>query len=78
MKKKITIKVCAHTGIGKSTMAELLTIFLKNNNFDVEHTPMEELDWTTRAGTREQRFEAIRDNREIEVVEVQLARKAHD
>ena len=75
---KITVKVCGTSGSGKSTVAELLVTFLKMNDFNVEHIPQEELDWASRARNRDARFEAIKDNCEIQVVEVQLTRKGLD
>ena len=75
---KITIKVCGTAGAGKSTVAELLTMFLKNNDFNATHISMEELDVIQRAANRDKRFASIRDNCEIEIVEEMALRSSID
>lgn len=76
MNNKIKITVSGAAGTGKSTVADILMTFLKKNDFNVTHTPMEELDWVQRAENRDKRFAACRERCEIEIVEMMAPRSS--
>jgi CO dehydrogenase nickel-insertion accessory protein CooC1 len=44
MKKKLTINVCGEAGSGKSRLTFILKKFLKDNGFEVEHSPLDFVD----------------------------------
>ena len=73
--RNIIITVSAPAGMGKTTMAEMLHRFLKEQGFDSTHVEYERLNDSYYAdGNHETRVDAIKESTTVTVVEQQTSR----
>lgn len=69
--RDITITVASGSGVGKTTVAELINDFLIEQGFATVHVEFEELNWVSREQRKQQRIEAVKERAFITIVEKQ-------
>jgi len=73
-RREIEIKVVGASGVGKTTIAELLQEFLIEKGFDSTHVEFELLDVGMRLASVEERRESVKDAVTITITEHQALR----